>query len=124
MEIKIELEYVENLKQELQKKEARISELESELAALDPEKIKKDAVDLAEKMFEDYISAVFVKLGFTDNAKQYWGNMPIFYKDNLKGVLGHAWHQSERFEVNIGANISNKFRRAFMELGIKTNEDE
>lgn len=126
MKIEIELEAVESLKKDLAHKEEQIKKLEAELKALDSKTLKEQAVDLSKMMFDNYMSTVFRHLGF-DNDTGGWRRGSVDWKDDLEHWLGKNWYDSERLEINIGANISKHWRSAFLSLGIKPNpepEDE
>ena len=121
MKIEIELEAVESLKKELTDKEQQSQKLEAELKALDTKTLKGQAVDLSKKLFDNYMECVFKHLGFTDNGG--WHRGSVDFKDNLEHWLGKSWWDSERLEINIGANVSKQWRSAFLSLGIKPKSE-
>lgn len=122
MKIEIELEAIESLKKELEYKDQQIQKLEAELKALDSETLKGQAVDLSKTMFDHYMTTVFRHLGF-DNETGGWRRGSVEWKENLEHWLGKSWYDSERLEINIGANISKHWRIAFLNLGIKSKSE-
>jgi len=113
MKIEIEFEEVDRMKREIAELKARNLELHSQLSELDKDKLEEKAVILSMKMFENVMGRVFEELGFKDRTCVDDIN---FIK--LKRNLGSNWWESLKLEVKIGASITNKFRVAFIGLGI------
>lgn len=122
MKIEIELEAVESLKKELEYKEQHIQKLEAELNALDSKTLKEQAVNLSKELFDLYMTTVFRHLGF-DNEAGIWKRGSVEWKRDLEQHLGKTWYNSERLEINIGANISKNWRSAFLSLGINPKSE-
>lgn len=121
MKIEIEFEEVEALRKQIATKDEQIEKLTNYLQSLDSDTLKKQAVDLSKIMFHDYMESVFRHLGFKDNGKQLRSKRDsIVFEDNIEHWLGKSWYDSDRLTVNLGANISKHWRRAFLRLGIKT----
>lgn len=116
MKIEIEFEEVEQLRKELYLARVESSELREKLNNLSEDKLKQDAVKLSERLFNDYMSAVFNGLGLQSDS---W---PISFDCDLTHKLGKEWWKSDRLKVNIGATVTSEFKRAFLNIGIITEE--
>ena len=119
MKIEIELEAVESLKREISMLQTDKRELEEKLKSLDESELKKQANDLARKIFCDVMHRVFDELGFED---RIWQNDVNF--GNLQHYLGNSWTSSERLNIELGATITNQFKGAFLRMGIKTEKGD
>ena len=117
MKIEIEFEAVESLKEQIKRLQKDKNELESKLNSLDEKVLKQQANDLARKIFGDVMNRVFTDLGFEDKT---WLNDVDF--GNLQHYLGKTWWNSDKLEIQLGANISNQFKGAYLRMGIKTEE--
>jgi len=119
MKIEIEFEYVESLKKELDAFKKANEDLRKELSAFDKENVEKEIENLADKMFRSVMESVFLKLGFEESKSDIGGiNFPT-----LKHYLGKYWWHEDKLDVLIGANITNKFKYAFIRLGIKEEKE-
>lgn len=122
MKIEIELSELESLRRETERYKKECEQLEEKLKSLSEYELKQDAVRLGEKMFSDYMTIVFNKLGFDD-----WDRSVVTIKDDLQRHLGKSWFMNpDRVDFEIGATVTSKFKRAFIKLGIvpETNEDD
>jgi len=117
MKIEIELEYVETIKKELDAYKQDNERLRKELSAFDKEKVEGEIKNLADAMFRSAISGVFSKLGFEDIS-----DLRSMCFREIEHWLGKYWWTSEKLDVTIGAQITNKFKGAFLALGVKTEE--
>jgi hypothetical protein len=113
MKIEIELEEVERLREQLKRNEIHIKELEEFIDKMDEKALYERAVKTSFRLFNDYMVCIFKHLGFD------WADVQM---DNVRHWLGEHWWDSERLYVEIGANISNKFNRAYMNIGIHTEK--
>lgn len=118
MKIEIELSEVEKLKEENKVKTQKIIELETKLKELSEDELKESAVKLSFTLFENYMSCVFKHLGFEPFGES------VIIKDNLRPWLGKSWWNSEKLNIQIGANITNQFKNAFLSIGILTTENK
>lgn len=118
MKIEIEFEEVESLKKSIEKQKAEIESLENELKSLDNKQLKQDSTDLAKQMFDNVLLKVFEKLGF-DKRTSILDN--ISFRE-LEHYNGTNWWQHQDLKVTIGATITNEFKRAFLNMGIKTKQ--
>jgi hypothetical protein len=116
--MKIELSEVENLKEENKSKSQKIIELETKLKELSESELKESAVKLSFILFENYMSCVFRHLGFESFRES------VIVKDDLRHWLGKSWWNSEKINIQIGANITNQFKNAFLSIGILTSENK
>lgn len=80
--------------------------------------MKKQANDLARKMFGDVMHRVFDELGFED---RIWLNDIDF--GNLQHYLGKNWWNSDRLDITLGATVTNHFKGAFLKMGVKTDKE-
>lgn len=125
--MKVEIEYEDllklNKKQEELEYKIRCLEHDSKilLSQTSVEENEKKIINLAFLLFENYLQSLFKKLGFLNN-----GNFqsPILQTSDLNHWIGKRWYNSERIEFVIGANVSNKWRNAFLNIGILTNDEE
>lgn len=115
MKIEIEFEEVEALKKTILSHESTIRELKKELRKLSKEELESAAYSLAEKLASKYISKIFQTLGFD---KESWFNNAIDFGDNQISSLRSM--ELKDLDITIGANITEKFRKAFLRIGIKT----
>lgn len=120
MKVEVELHEIEALREELRNAKKESEYYKSELAKLDPNKLKDDAVRLSKGLLNSYIAAIFEKLGFEVDEL----NEPVRFKDDVQYHLGQAWYKSNRLEVEIGATITSNFKRAFLNLGLKIEAPE
>ena len=118
MKIEIEFEAVESLKREISMLQKDKIELEEKLKSLDESELKKQANDLARKIFGDVMNRIFEELGFEDKT---WLNDVDF--GNLQHYLGANWWNSERLNIELGVTIINQFKGAFLRMGIKMEND-
>ena len=118
MKIEIELLEVEKLQEENKVKSQKIIELETKLKELSENKLKESAVKLSFTLFENYMSCVFKRLGFEPFRES------VIIKDDLIHWLGKSWWNSEKLNIQIGANITNQFKKAFLSIGILTTENK
>jgi chromosome segregation ATPase len=119
MKIEIDIQEFENLRNNLNDAEARNKRLQERLNALDESALKKQAVDLAYRLLNNYLEAIFKKLGFNGTADK-----PLIIKDNLEHFLGKDWWTSERVEIELGADVTANFKRAFLSIGVIPKEQE
>jgi hypothetical protein len=116
MKIEIEYEDIEKLKKQLVFSQNEVAELKAKMSLLSEDKLKQDAVNLSERLLNDYLATIFDKLGLTTN------NRPVNFECGLKAELGSSWWQSERLSVTIGATVTSEFKRAFLNIGVITDE--
>lgn len=116
MKIEIELHEIESMKAEIYTLRKKNEELDKKLKSLNEKELKAQAVILANRMFKDVCCSVFEKLGF--KISQEWLDHKIYFPE-LEHWLGEKWYNSPRLDITVGACITNKFRCAFLELGIK-----
>jgi hypothetical protein len=118
MKVDIELADLEKLKKDLDQAESKNKELETRLASLNEYALKREAVRLADLMFQEYLKAVFQKLGF-----QIAHRGIDFNSDFLMERLGMPWWKdTAKWVVEIGATVTNEWREAFFRIGIVTKE--
>jgi hypothetical protein len=119
MKIEIDLEEVESLRKKIQNLQEESESLQKKLNELSEDQLIKKATDLAYRIFQDYMYAVFKHLGF-----EHTNENPVRIDNNFRKQLGKHWFESERIKVVLGVNITNKFKEAFMIMGIKTQSIE
>lgn len=124
MKIEIELSEVEALKQQIHRLSKREKELEEKLKSLDEPELVKKAVELSKELLDKYMQCIFKKLGF-DNDNESWGRNAVSFSDNLEHWIGHDWYdRPEKIEVTLGANITQKWANAFLQIGISRKKEE
>jgi hypothetical protein len=115
MKIEIELEEVERLKHRLHTTQEELKELKFKLKSLSEDELKKQAVRLSYRLFQDYMKATFERLGLGE----WEGTLVI--NNNLEHWIGKEWWTSERVSFEIGAEVTTKIKRAFLRIGIITD---
>jgi len=118
MKIEIELEEVERLKSQLQQREKEVNELEKKLKEFSEPELKQKAVRLSYRLFDSYMATVFKHLGFDE-----WEKNRVVFMDNLEHWIGKDWWNSDRISVELGANVTTKFKKAFLSIGIVTKKE-
>ncbi len=119
MKIQIELEEVEKLKAELQATKEKLQEAKEKLSEISEETLKQKAVNLSWRLFDNYMSAVFIHLGFNEP----WNKQTV-RADNLEHWVGKEWWKSGKIEIEVCANVTTKFREAFLRIGVITQPKE
>lgn len=120
MKIEIELSELENLKEKIISLEIQNKKLEEKTKSSSEDELIKKAVRLSYKLFDNYMFAVFKKLGFGE-----WHKNSVIIHDNLEHWIGKDWYfTTERINIEIGAEITNIFKRAFLAISIITEEVE
>ncbi len=113
--VTISLNYIEQLKKQIEDLENENKRLKLELSLLDPDNIKINALKLSYNLSDSFLKKVFTKLGFTlDNRYSVFGsvNMP----KHINKL--YWWEEAESLNVEIGAFITNNFRDAFINIGV------
>jgi len=121
MKIEIEFEEVESLKNKLREKSIKIRKLEDKLKNLDEDKLKSDAVSMAKNLFREYMDYVYRELGFEETSHSYYEDPFRVSSGTLEHWLGGNWYRNDKILVTLGANVSNRWRHAFLKFGIKTD---
>lgn len=118
MKIEIELSEVEALRSQLQRTETEKRQLEEKLKELSETELKAKAVRLSYKLFDNYMATVFEHLGFGE-----WQRDSVIVRDNLEHWIGKDWWNSDRITIELGANVTTKFKSAFLSIGILTKKE-
>lgn len=118
MKIEIELSEVEALRSQLQNTKDEKRQLEEKLKELSETELKAKAVRLSYRLFDNYMAAVFKHLGFEE-----WQRESVIVRDNLEHCIGKDWWNSDRITVELGANVTTKFKSAFLSIGILTKKE-
>lgn len=118
MKVEIELNELEALRAKIKRLEEEINQAENRLKQYDDKAIYELAVKKSFWLFERYIDLVFKELGF-DCAPFN----PV-QRDNLLYYLGENWWKSNDVEIEISAEVSAKFRRAFLRMGVRADRLE
>ena len=118
MKIEIELSEVEALMSQLQIVETEKIQLEEKLKKLSESELKAKAVRLSYRLFDNYMAAVFKHLGFEE-----WRRDSVIVRDNLEHWIGKDWWNSDRITIELGANVTTKFKTAFLSIGILTKNE-
>lgn len=118
MKIEIALQDVESMRAKIKQLEKEVKDLEDKLQSLSEPALKKEAVKLSWRLFNDYLHATFTHLGF-ESTNQH----PVNTESNLEHWLGKSWYSSARIQFELGAVITNNFKRAFLNIGIVPAEN-
>lgn len=118
MKIEIEFGEVEILRDTIFKQEQEIKELKEQLSLLDEKALHDKAISLSFHLFETYIAAVFQRLRLEPMHGE-----SVRIPDSLNHYLGPEWWKRGRLNIELGANITSRFRKAFLMLGIIAKED-
>jgi hypothetical protein len=114
MKIEVELKDIELLRSEISSLKEQREALVEKLKLLDEKEFKKQATDLANKMFIDVMNKILEEIGFAD--KIHVESIPF---TNLEKSLGVNWWSSERLDFDLGIIVTSKFKKAFAKLGVK-----
>lgn len=118
MKIEIEFGEVEILRDTIFKQEEEIKQLKEQLSLLDEKSLQDKAISLSFHLFETYIAAVFQRLGLEPMHGE-----SVRIPDSLNHYLGTEWWRRGRLEIILGANVTSRFKKAFLNLGIITKKD-
>lgn len=118
MKIEIEFGEVEILRDTIFKQEEEIKQLKEQLSLLDEKSLQDKAISLSFHLFETYIAAVFQRLGLEPMHGE-----SVRIPDSLNHYLGTEWWRRGRLEITLGANVTSRFKKAFLNLGIIFKED-
>ena len=116
MKCEIEFEEVEALRKRLAHEEQENERLRKELNALDEKALKDNAIELSEKLFEEYMAAVFKSLGFEE-----WSGRGVKH-DIPYERIENPWQRRKDLDVTISAYVSKSFRSAFLNIGVVPQE--
>lgn len=120
MKVEIELADLESLKKQLSDSNALIEKLKYENSQFQKDKLVERAINLSYSFFEDYMKAVFKKLGF---------NYPVssFMKSNERpaikysidfDMLDEKWYQHGKLDIYLSAEITSQFKSAYLNMGV------
>lgn len=115
--LSIEMQEYDAMRNEIKKQKEEIKKLEGKLNQLSEDKLRSDAIQLSYKLMEDYMSAIFEKLGFESRFDA------THVESNLEHWLGKFWWRSDRIKFTIGATVTEEFRKAFLNIGIITKKE-
>ena len=118
MKIEIEFGEVEILRDTIFKQKEEIKQLKEQLSLLDEKSLQDKAISLSFHLFETYIAAVFQRLGLEPMHGE-----SVRIPDSLNHYLGADWWRRGRLEITLGANVTSRFKKAFLNLGIVSKED-
>jgi hypothetical protein len=113
MKIEIELSEIEKLKEKLKQLEDEKMNLQKQLEALSERELISKAVNLSYKLFDNYMQAVFEKLGF-----EKWKRGSVLIDYNIENWFSKDWWNDKRLNVEICVDIRNKFKSAFLKIGV------
>jgi hypothetical protein len=119
VKVEIELQELENLRREVRILEDENEKLKRKVEDLNEDVLVRKAVDLSWRLFTSYQNSVFEKLGFDQE-----NIITIETTSDLKKELGQSWWASERLNFNLGAIVTNEYRKAFLKIGVTPKEKE
>lgn len=131
---KIEIDKDELFEIQLQNKRLinENQELKDKIISLDEKRLKKESEENAIKLTELYLhqafKQLFLSLGFNDCGTGVYD--PVLSKqDNLKHWLGCDWWDyknipGKELKIELGACMSENFKKAFLRLWIDTSLNE
>lgn len=119
MKVEIELTELEALRIQLRESEHQKELLERKLRQLSEPEITKKAVLLSYHLFDNYMGAVFKHLGF-----EKWQNKSVIKVNDIEHWLGKNWWFSDRLTIDLCANVTTKFKSAFLKIGIVTLDEK
>jgi hypothetical protein len=118
MKIEIELAEVEQLRKSNQDLQDKLRVLEGEMKELSPDELKKKAIGLAYRLFENYMASTFRHLGFNVNFRA----VSIDY--DLDHYIGRTWYnKDDRVKMELHAHVTEAFRSAFLNIGIVPKDE-
>lgn len=116
--IQIELQELDSIREELNSLKLENRDLKAKLSKLDEDRLYSDATQTAMNLFNETMSRVFKELGF-DPELSYCGVDMI----KLQNCLGKDFNKNDRLTVTVGATVANNFRKAFVVMGVKFDEN-
>ena len=118
MKVEVELQELENLRRDVRILEDENEKLQRKIKELNEDELIRKAVDLSWRLFANYQNAVFEKLGFEQKEI-----ITLETTADLKKELGQSWWNSERLNFNLGAIVTNEYRKAFLKIGVIIKEE-
>lgn len=113
-QITIDLREIEGLKSQIESLTMERDRLRKELKSLDTEELRNKAKKFATDLFDCWVIAVLKSIGFENNG-DILGNSFV-----RSEVVDEHWDtrplNGRQFDIVIGAEISNKFKHAYIQL--------
>lgn len=119
MKIEIDANEFHSLKKELEKAHDDIYSLKEELNKYNPEKFEKGIEDGALSLFQQYLKITFEKLGFNDFG--YNGSNVLNYNCRYQY---RKWTLEPDLNIKLGAQLTEEWKRAFLNIGVTVKENE
>jgi hypothetical protein len=123
MKIEIEAHEFARLNNLIQEKQTEIEQLQKRINDIDEKELRKKAIRLSMNLCDNYLRCIFNALGF-DNKQPLYGlrHQSIRIGNDIINKFGEDWYKSQLLDVNIGVNICQEFKNAFIEIGINTDK--
>lgn len=113
MKIEIELQELLALQNEVVNLRKEVLALQELLNNKSEEGLKRSAIDLSWRLFYDYLSVTFERLGFEQGF-----STTIEKPDNLEHFFGDSWYDNKRIEFQLAANVIGEWQNAFLRIGV------
>lgn len=115
MKVEIDIDELTQLKNTLHRTEQELSELRSQLKALDEEAIKESIKQSADNIFRAYVSKTFEHLGFTNTIYS------VNYQCGLQRDFYNRWDlEVKDLRIELSAELSREWKSAFLKIGVIT----
>lgn len=114
MKVEVEFSEIEKLKQEISDLRKENYNLRKHFSEISEEELLKKAQRHSYFLFKNYMKKVFDELGF-DGCENY-----VHVDYNMEHFVGDKFWETDKIKIEVGAKITNHFRKLFLEMGIKT----
>jgi hypothetical protein len=115
--IEIELDELQQLQKQKELLENENSTLKKKVNDLDEDVLVNKSIDLAERLFNDYVRTVFEKLGMNDGNE---GGVQMY---RVRHELGDLWHKrKDRIKIELSAHVLKEWKQAYLSIGVISRE--
>ncbi len=114
--VEIEMSELKKMQDEISQLKEDNMQLIEDLSKLDENTLKEQAVDLSYRLFNNYMEAVFEKLGF-----EPMNGYAVYDVKYLPTRLGENWYaggENLDIKVGLGVYVVDQFRSAFLKIGV------
>lgn len=115
MKIEIDADELFDLKKQVEKLVSENREIRNKLISIDETAISERVKRASYTMFHSYVNAVFKSLDF-DQFEHYHNKHPVIFSNQM---FEEDWPNREDLHVSLEAELSEKFKRAFLRIGVK-----
>jgi hypothetical protein len=115
MKIEIELEEVERLREQIKRLETEVERHENYRKNNSEEEYRRKAEMLGKTYLDCSLSRIFKELGFESYS-------PIEFDGSFNRWHNSKWWEEEDLKINLGAEVTQSFARAFIKIGFNVDQ--